>query len=66
MSNSANSRQLNVDGHQEQCVADTNSEYSGVPKRKHLLIEDITDNTLTAKVPHILDHEDYRPKIAKS
>ena len=65
MSNSVNSRQLNGDGLQEQCVADSNSKSSGVSKRKHLLIEDITDNTLTAKVPYILDHEDYCPKIAK-
>ena len=63
LSTSVNLRQSNADDHQEQCVDDTNSECSGVSKRKHLLIEDITDTVLSAKVPYLLDHqEDYSPK----
>lgn len=63
LSTSVNLRQSNADDHQEQCVDDTNSECSGVSKRKHLLIEDITDTILSAKVPYLLDHkEDYSPK----
>ena len=67
LSNSVNLQQSNLDGHQVDCVAHTKSECSGASKRKHLLIEDITDTSLRAKVPFLLDHnEDYSPKKSKS
>ena len=68
LSHSVNLRQSNLDGHQAHSIDENNSECSGASKRKHhLLIEDITDTSLSAKVPYLLDHNvDYSSKNKKS
>merc|ERR1712113_1348892 len=66
-SNAVNLPQSNLDVDENQYIPDNHNEHSGISKRKHPLIEDITENISCSKTPCLLNHnENQGSKKSKS